>query len=159
MIQSTKIGFVKIDYYSLPSRLLLLDQWGHLCHGTETLRRSGTNSKLPIYANKFNTQMVGLIDSLTKVSQEGKSIYEFMQSVKTIIDDLAMIGHNLCDREIVVRTLNGLTNHYKEHKAALHARESPISFEGLVEKLLDYEFSLNRRNPTKVDTLITTQYI
>ena len=32
------------------------------------------------YANKSNTQMVGLIDTLTKVSQEGKSIYEFMQS-------------------------------------------------------------------------------
>lgn len=31
-----------------------------------------------------------------------------MQYVKTIIDDLAMIGHDLNDGEILVHTLNGL---------------------------------------------------
>ena len=63
--------------------------------------------------------MVGLIDSLTKVSQEGKSIAEFMLSVKTIIDDLAMIGHDMSDGEIVVHTLNGLTADYKEIKTII----------------------------------------
>ncbi|PSR98097.1 GTPase, partial [Actinidia chinensis var. chinensis] len=61
------------------------------------------------YANKSITRIVGLIDSLTKVSQEGKSIAEFMLSVKTIIDDLALIGHDTSDGKIVVHTLNGLT--------------------------------------------------
>ena len=110
------------------------------------------------YANKSNTRMVGLIDSLTKVSQEGKSISDFMQSVKTIIDDLAMIGHDLSDGEIVVHTLNGLTKDYKEIKAALRARESPISFEELVEKLLDYETSLRYSDSTIEDSPITAQY-
>ncbi|KAF5478196.1 hypothetical protein F2P56_004778 [Juglans regia] len=90
------------------------------------------------YANKSNTRMVGLINSLTKVNQEGKNISKFMQSVKTIIGDLAMIGHDLSDGEIVVYTLNGLINGYKELKAALRARESLIFFEEFVEKLLDY---------------------
>ena len=99
--------------------------------------------------------MVGLIDSLTKVSQEGKSISDFMQSVKTIIDDLAMIKHDLSDGEIVVHTHNGLTKDYKEIKAALCARESPISFEELVEKLLDYETSLRYSDSTKEDSPIT----
>ncbi|KAF5481134.1 hypothetical protein F2P56_001812 [Juglans regia] len=107
------------------------------------------------YANRSNTRMVGLIDSLTKVSQEGKSISEFMQTVKTIIDDLAMIGHDLSDGEIVVHTLNGLTNDYKELKAALRARDSPISFEELVEKLIDYETSLKQSDSTKEESGIT----
>ncbi|KAK6130844.1 hypothetical protein DH2020_035413 [Rehmannia glutinosa] len=110
------------------------------------------------YANRSNTRMVGLIDSLTKVSQEGKSISDYMQNVKTIIDDLAMIGHNLSDGEIVVHTLNGLTNEYKELKAALRARESPISFEELVEKLLDYETSLKSSDPVNDVPPITAQF-
>ena len=80
-----------------------------------------------------------------------------MQSAKTIIDDLTMIGHDLSDGEIIVHTLDGLTNDYKQRKVALRARESPISFEELVEKLNDYETSLKNTNPTKVDLYITAQ--
>lgn len=110
------------------------------------------------YANKSNTRMTGLIDSLTKVNQEGKNIYKFMQSVKTIIGDLAMIGHDLSNGEIVVHMLNGLIYGYKELKAALRAREAPIFFEELVEKLLDYETSLKHSESTKEDSSITAQY-
>lgn len=81
-----------------------------------------------------------------------------MQSIKIIIDDLSMIGHELSDGEIVVHTLNGLTDEYKEFKATLRARESPISFEELVEKLLDYESTLRRLDSTKIDSSITAQY-
>lgn len=102
--------------------------------------------------------MVGLIDFLTKVNWEVKCIYEFMQSGKTIIDDLAMIGHDLSDGEIVVHMLNSLTNDYQELKAALHARESLISFEKLVERLLDYETSLKHLDSMKEDSSIIAQY-
>ena len=53
--------------------------------------------------------LICLIDLLTKVSQEGKTIYEYMQSVKTIVGDLSIIGHELTDGEIVVHALNGLS--------------------------------------------------
>ena len=69
-----------------------------------------------------------------------------------------MIGHDMSDGEIVVHTLNGLTADYKEIKAALRARESPISFEELVEKLLDYETSLKHLDSTKEELSITAQY-
>ncbi|KAI3458632.1 hypothetical protein Pfo_015295 [Paulownia fortunei] len=49
---------------------------------------------------------------------------------------------------ISLHMLNGLTNDYKELKTALCARESPISFEELVEKLLDYESSKNNNSNT-----------
>lgn len=39
-----------------------------------------------------------------------------MQSIKTIINDLDMVGHELGDGKIVILTLNSLTNNYKELK-------------------------------------------
>ncbi|KAI3465896.1 hypothetical protein Pfo_022559 [Paulownia fortunei] len=90
--------------------------------------------------------LISCCKSAKEVSQEGKSIYEFMQSIKTIINDLAMIGHDLSDGEIIVHMLNGLTNDYKELKAAL------------LEKLLDYETSLNHLDSMKEESSITAQY-
>lgn len=107
--------------------------------------------------------MVGLIDSLTKLVNEEKNISEFVQSIKTIIGDLTIIGHNLSDGEIIVHILNGFTNDYKELKVALRARESPllISFEELVEKLSDYKTSIKkcRGSNMKDDNIpITAQF-
>ncbi|KAK2641320.1 hypothetical protein Ddye_023083 [Dipteronia dyeriana] len=45
------------------------------------------------YANRSNTRKLGLIDSLTNVSLEGKSIAEYIQGTKTILDNLELIGH------------------------------------------------------------------
>ncbi|XP_012854397.1 PREDICTED: uncharacterized protein LOC105973901 [Erythranthe guttata] len=110
------------------------------------------------YANKSNTQIVSLIEALTKLNQEGKSMSEYLQSVKTIIDDLNAIGHKMSDGEVVVHTLNGLPNSFKEIKAALRARETAISFDEWTEKLVDYETTLKHSNATKEELSITAQF-
>ena len=76
--------------------------------------------------------------------QEGSTISDYLQLIKVIIDDLALIGHSLCDEEVVIHTLNGLDTDYKELAAAIRARDSSISFEDLYDKLTDYEMSLKR---------------
>ncbi|XP_012834032.1 PREDICTED: uncharacterized protein LOC105954894 [Erythranthe guttata] len=110
------------------------------------------------YANKSNTRTVSLIDAFTKIHQEGKTISEYLQPVKTIIDDLTAIGHNMSDGEIVVHTLNGLPNSYKEIKAALRAQETLISFDELMKKLLDYETSFKHSIVAPEDTSITAHF-
>ncbi|CAL9193253.1 unnamed protein product [Musa hybrid cultivar] len=79
-----------------------------------------------------------------ETKQEGSTISDYLQLIKVIIDDLALIGHFLCDEEVVIHTLNGLDTDYKELAVAIRARDSPISFEDLYDKLTDYEMSLKR---------------
>ena len=43
-----------------------------------------------------------------KFNKEGKTVSEYMHGIKTLIDDLGLIGHPLKDGEIVVHTFNGL---------------------------------------------------
>uniref|UniRef100_A0A804JI35 F-box domain-containing protein n=1 Tax=Musa acuminata subsp. malaccensis TaxID=214687 RepID=A0A804JI35_MUSAM len=60
--------------------------------------------------------------------------------------DKNLICHSLCDEEVVIHTLNGLDTDYKELAAAIRARDSPVSFEDLYDKLTNYEMYLKRAN-------------
>ena len=95
-------------------------------------------------ANCSRTRMLGLLSNLMKTKQEGSTIADYLQTIKVIIDDLALIGHSLSDEEVLIHTLNGLGGEYKELAVALRARDSPISFEELYDKLIDYETYLKR---------------
>ena len=56
-----------------------------------------------------------------KISQEGTLIVDYMQTIKGIVDALSMVGHLLCDVEIVAYILNGLNNNFKELTLTIHA--------------------------------------
>ncbi|RWV87971.1 hypothetical protein GW17_00049986 [Ensete ventricosum] len=63
-----------------------------------------------------------------------------------IIDDLALIGHNLSDDEVIVHTLNGLGAVYKELTTIIQACDSSLSFEELYDELTDYKMYLKRED-------------
>jgi len=48
----------------------------------------------------------------------------YMNKVKSIIDDLALIIHLLSDVEIIARTLNGLVDKFKELTVTIHVNNS-----------------------------------
>ncbi|EXC29362.1 hypothetical protein L484_021670 [Morus notabilis] len=81
-----------------------------------------------------------------------------MQTIKWIADDLAFIGYPLNEDELIVYVFNGLEPDFKEINAAVRARDSPISFEELHDKLLDHETFLKRGESKKVNTPITAQF-
>lgn len=65
-----------------------------------------------------------------------------IQKRSTIADDLALIGHPLSDKEVIVHILNSLGDEYKKLTIIIWARESPISFDELYDKLIDHEIYL-----------------
>ena len=89
--------------------------------------------------------------------QEGSTITDYLQNIKVIIDDLALIGYSLCDKEIIIHTLNVLGNDYKELMVAIRARDSPVPFEELYDKLTDYEIYL--KHADKMPGLSITAYV
>ncbi|CAD5178779.1 unnamed protein product [Musa acuminata subsp. malaccensis] len=95
-------------------------------------------------ANHSRTHKLNLLSKLMVTKQEGSTISDYLQHIKVIIDDLALIGYFLCDEEVVIHTLNGLDTDYKELAAVIRARDSPVSFEDLYDKLTDYEMYLKR---------------
>ncbi|CAL9090797.1 unnamed protein product [Musa acuminata var. zebrina] len=55
------------------------------------------------------------------IKQEGSTIADYLQNINIIIDNLALIGHSLSDKQVAVHILNGLEDEYKELAAAIWA--------------------------------------
>ncbi|KAK0573924.1 hypothetical protein LWI29_015574 [Acer saccharum] len=110
------------------------------------------------YANRSNTRKLGLLDSLTNVSLADKSVTEYMQGIKNILDNLELIGHSVDDGATVIHTLNGLGPAYLPLASAIRARDTPISFEELYDKLLDHESFLKRDESKRSGPQITAQF-
>ena len=112
-----------------------------------------------MFTNKSRTRMLGLRDMLMKTAKEpSQSVTDFLQSIKRIADDLALIGHPLSDDELVIHALNGLGNEFKEVCAAIRARDSFMSFEELHDKLQDQEAAMKRDETRKICSNITAQF-
>ncbi|KAK0605807.1 hypothetical protein LWI29_030936 [Acer saccharum] len=110
------------------------------------------------YANRSNTRRLGLLDSLTNVSLADKSVAEYMQGIKNILDNLDLIGNPIDDGATVIHTLNGLGPAYLPLASAIRARDTPISFDELYDKLLDHESFLNRDGSKKSESVVTAQF-
>ena len=72
-----------------------------------------------------------------------ESISEFLQKLKAKTDELALLGSPFDTDDLTDKILEAVGDDYKELARAIQARDTPISFEELHEKLLNFEASLN----------------
>ncbi|KAJ0033975.1 hypothetical protein Pint_26109 [Pistacia integerrima] len=96
------------------------------------------------YANRSRTRYLTLRDVLSNISKKGKSVSEYMQAIKTMANDLALIGHPLIEDKIVHHVLRGLTSEFKEISAGIRALFLAISL--IVFQLLFFHISLPLKN-------------
>ena len=69
-------------------------------------------------------------------------VFEFLRTIKARVDELAILGAVVDDEDLLEKILEGLGEDYKELVRAVQARDTPISFDELHEKLLNFEASL-----------------
>lgn len=89
------------------------------------------------------------------INQDTKSIGEYMQSVKSIIDELAFVHAPIVDEDLVISILNGLNKDFKQISTTLQVRETPITYKELFEKLSYYEGSLNHNEVVTIPAMTT----
>ena len=90
-----------------------------------------------------------------KTHKETLFIGAYMHAIKLIFDDIVLNQHSFNDNELIIHVLNGLGSNFKELYAAIKARDAPISFEKLYDKLLDQESTLKCDESS---TSITSQF-
>ncbi|CAL8993827.1 unnamed protein product, partial [Prunus brigantina] len=89
-----------------------------------------------LYAIRTHFRVMSLKERLTLARRDSKSVMKFLQSIKALADELALIDSPIFDDDLVIHILNGLGSDFKEIAAAIRARETPISFEELHDKLV-----------------------
>lgn len=100
-----------------------------------------------MFASKTCARIIYLKERLSCYTKGNNSMSEYLQGIKSLSYELAIITTPLDDVDLVIRTLNGLGLDYKEDSAALRTRENPVSFEELHDLLTYFENYLQRDAP------------
>src|ERR1044072_6912556 len=91
------------------------------------------------YSSRSRSRIMSLKERLTSISKGSSSVSDYLHSIRNIADELALIGHSIDDLDLVIHALIGLGPSFREFIASVRARDSPISFDALYDKLVDFE--------------------
>ena len=106
-----------------------------------------------MFASKTRSRIMSLKKKLTVSHQEGRSVGDYLQFMKSIADELALAQAPVAEEDLVIFILNGLNSEFKEISTAIRARESDISFEELHDKLTDYEVVIKQEDLGNISTV------
>lgn len=99
------------------------------------------------YANPSRGHINQLKDRLSNIIKSPtQSITEYMQSIKACTDQLALLGKPIDSEDIIEKVLKGLDYEvFKPIIDAVNARDTPILFEELHEKLINLELTIKNQ--------------
>ena len=83
-------------------------------------------------------------------------VVDFLLSIKTIVDELTILGTLLSDADLLLYIIRGLELAYKEVIVAFLIRHSVVPFEELYDKLVDHETFLRHVETQNYNQASTT---
>jgi len=105
-----------------------------------------------ILANTYAKPSCGRIKQVKsqfkQLTKGSLGVSEFLQTIKARADELAILGAPIDFEDLLERILEGLGSEYTELARTVQARDTPISFDELHEKLLNFEASIHNTNNT-----------
>lgn len=96
------------------------------------------------YALPSRGHIKQLKDQLNRISKGSRSVIEYMQAIKACADQLSALGKKIEHEDLIDRVLLGLDDSYNSVIESVNARDTPISFEELHEKLINKELSIQQ---------------
>ncbi|CAA0835917.1 Unknown protein [Striga hermonthica] len=124
--------------------------------GNVTTSKQAWDILTHMYANRSRSRVMTLKERLATTVKGTRSISEYLQTIKSISDELSIIHSHVDDLDLVIHTLNGLGREYRELSAAIRARDTPISFADLYEKLIEYESYIAKEDRASDSVTIPT---
>jgi hypothetical protein len=85
-----------------------------------------------------------LKENLTLSNRRSCIVTEFLQGIKVIADELAIIDHPVLDDDLTLYILNGLGIEFREIAAPIRARKTSLKFEEIHDLLVSHESYLQR---------------
>ncbi|PNX57124.1 hypothetical protein L195_g058536, partial [Trifolium pratense] len=78
------------------------------------------------FANRSRSRIMSLRERLSSISKGNTTVSTYLQPIRNIADELALIGHPIDDLEKVIHVLKGLGPDFREFTTAVRTRDSPI---------------------------------
>jgi hypothetical protein len=97
-----------------------------------------------LYASKSRTRAMQLKEELTLIQGGNRSISEYLHTIKSLADEIALIDHPISDDDLTPYVLHGLGPEFREIAAPIRAQEKSLVFEELHDMLVGHESYLRR---------------
>ncbi|KAF5462645.1 hypothetical protein F2P56_018633 [Juglans regia] len=97
-----------------------------------------------MYSSHSRARLSTTRRQLSTVTKGGMTISDYFQTVKSLADTLAVIGHPLPDAEIVSYLLGGLDSSYDPIVTSIQTRDAPMEPEDIFGHLLNFELRLQQ---------------
>ncbi|KAM0043363.1 putative RNA-directed DNA polymerase [Helianthus debilis subsp. tardiflorus] len=94
------------------------------------------------FASNSRSRIISLKSKLAKNPKGNRPISEFLNEMRSIADELALVQSPVNEEDLMVHILSQLGEEYSSITAALKVRDQPISYPELFDKLVDFERSL-----------------
>ena len=101
-----------------------------------------------VYTNRSRTQIMSLKEHLSSITKGDSNVYDYLHSIHSVTDELVLIGHFVDDLDLVIMALKGLGYAYHEFCAVISTCDTPLLFDELFDKLVDYGIFLQREEPS-----------
>ena len=92
-----------------------------------------------LYANKSWFRVIVLKERLQLNSKGIQTVFAYLQSIKEIASESAIINHLISNEDLTLYILNGLGPEFKEFIISLCIGDHPLSFEELYDKLIAHK--------------------
>lgn len=104
-----------------------------------TTSRGAWDILASIYGRSSRGRILALKNRIHNPVKGTRTISDFMLEIKGVVDELSLLGVVTDPEDLVLKVLNGLDDSYKEISNAIQARDSAITFDELLDKLLSTE--------------------
>ncbi|RHN41157.1 putative RNA-directed DNA polymerase [Medicago truncatula] len=111
------------------------------------------------FANRSQSRIMSLRERLSSISKGNSAVSTYLQSIRNIADELALIAHPIDDLEMVIHALNSLGPTFREFTTSIRTRDSPIPFNELYDKLVDFEMCQQREERLSTNTPVTANHV
>lgn len=94
--------------------------------------------------------------TLSRTKRDSHPVDEYIQLIKLIAEELSLCRSPIIDVDLVVHVLSSVGVEFRDIAAAIHARDTIISFDELKDKLVADELYLKQTNITFYTNPVTT---
>jgi hypothetical protein len=99
-----------------------------------------------------------LKEELTLIQRGNRTITDYLHTVKTLADEIAIIDQPLSDDDLTLHILYGLGADFREIVAPIRAREKSLTFEEFHDLLIGHETYLRRLEAATQQLVIFVNY-
>jgi hypothetical protein len=99
-----------------------------------------------------------LKEELTLIQRGNRTITDYLHTVKTLADEIAIIDQPLSDDDLTLHILHGLGADFREIVAPIRTREKSLTFEELHDLLIDHETYMCRLEAATQQLVISANY-